>query len=79
MGYLAVLLLSLCLDIEARAEIKESLQSRGLTVVMSTVEEFLLYHRKIDQEFRPFATQEETGSFHVRLQDLMSRIQQIES
>ncbi|KAJ6171636.1 hypothetical protein N7470_000703 [Penicillium chermesinum] len=78
-GYLAVLLLSLCLNAEARAEIKKQLQSRGLETVMSTVEEFQQYYRKIEQESRPSSAQEETSAFHIRLQDLMSQIQQIEA
>lgn len=45
---------------------------------MSTVEEFLQYHRKIEQELQPLTAQSDTSGFHVRLQDLVGRIQHIE-
>ncbi|KAJ5179637.1 hypothetical protein N7492_002847 [Penicillium capsulatum] len=76
-GYLAVLLLALCLHPEARSQVKESLSSNGLAVVMSTVDEFLQYHRKIEQELHPFSAGENSG-FHGRLQDLVSQIQRNE-
>ncbi|KAJ6010524.1 hypothetical protein N7451_001936 [Penicillium sp. IBT 35674x] len=77
-GYLAVLLLALCLDSSARAEVKRSLHSRGLSVIMSTVEEFLQYHRKIEQELQPLPAQGDSSGFHIRLQDLVGRIRLIE-
>lgn len=78
MGYLAVLLLALCLNSSARAEVNKSLHSKGLSVIMSTVEEFLQYHRKIEQELQPLPTQGDSNGFHVRLQDLVGRIRRIE-
>ncbi|KAJ5539186.1 Wings apart-like protein [Penicillium frequentans] len=78
MGYLAVLLLALCLNSSARAEVKKSLHSRGLSVIMSTVEEFLQYHRKIEQELQPLPAQGDSSGFHIRLQDLVGRIRLIE-
>ncbi|KAJ5885658.1 hypothetical protein N7504_011494 [Penicillium tannophilum] len=78
MGYLAVLLLALCLNSSARAEVKKSLHCRGLSVIMSTVEEFLQYHRKIEQELQPLPTQGDSSGFHIRLQDLVGRIRRIE-
>ncbi|KAJ6096776.1 Wings apart-like protein [Penicillium sp. IBT 16267x] len=74
-GYLAVLLLALCLNSSARVEVKRSLHFRGLSVIMSTVEEFLQYHHKIEQELQPLPVQGDSSGFHVRLQDLVSRIQ----
>lgn len=75
-GYLAVLLLALCLNSEARSQVKKALPSGGLAVVMSTVNEFLQYHQKIEQELNPLPVGETSG-FHVRLQDLIGQIQQI--
>lgn len=78
MGYLAVLLLALCLNTAARLQVKESLRPKGLSTLMSIVNEFLHYHRKIEEEPIPSPAQGETSGFHVRLQDLVSQIQQLE-
>ena len=78
MGYLAVLLLALCLHSAARLQIQKSLHSKGLEMVMSTVDEFLQYHRKIEQESFPVQVQSERSGFHSRLHDLISQIQRIE-
>ncbi|KAJ5928011.1 hypothetical protein N7466_006967 [Penicillium verhagenii] len=74
-GYLAVLLLALCLNPSARIQVTNSLNSKGLLVVLSTVEEFLQYHRKIEQELQPLPVQGDSKGFHTRLQDLMIQIQ----
>ncbi|KAJ5645534.1 hypothetical protein N7507_011545 [Penicillium longicatenatum] len=74
-GYLAVLLLALCLNSSARADITNSLHSRDLSVIMSTVEEFMQYHRKIEQELQPVHVQGDPSGFHIRLLDLVGRIQ----
>ncbi|KAJ5126232.1 hypothetical protein N7526_008409 [Penicillium atrosanguineum] len=77
-GYLAVLLLALSLDMEARRQIKKPMQSNGLAIVMSTVDEFLQYHQKIEQELNPPQAQGKASSFIIRLQSLVSQVQQIE-
>ncbi|KAJ5787432.1 Wings apart-like protein [Penicillium paradoxum] len=75
-GYLAVLLLTLSLDIETRSRIKNSLAPKGLAVVISTVAEFLQYHQKIEQEISPVSPQGKPASgFLSRLQELITRIQ----
>ncbi|KAJ5812567.1 hypothetical protein N7474_008868 [Penicillium riverlandense] len=66
-GYLAVLLLTLCLNPEARSRIKE----KDLTRIKSTVDEFLQYHQKIE-------SREAASGFLVRLQALVGQIQQME-
>ncbi|KAJ5402989.1 uncharacterized protein N7487_008885 [Penicillium crustosum] len=74
-GYLAVLLLTLSLDPETRSKIKSSLAPNGLTPVISTVDEFLQYHQKIEQETSTFPTQGQPASgFLSRLQELITRI-----
>ncbi|KAJ5169116.1 uncharacterized protein N7482_004710 [Penicillium canariense] len=78
-GYLAILLLALCLHPGARVQVKESLHPNGLAVIMSTVNEFLQYHQKIEQEsYSVQANRRETSGFLVRLQDLISQIQHID-
>lgn len=51
----------------------------GLSVVRSTVDEFLQYHRKIEQELYQVRTNDGTSGFVVRLEGLVSQIQRIES
>lgn len=79
MGYLAVLLLALCLNSSARLEVKKSLQSKGLALILSIADEFLQYHRKIEHELQPLSVHGEAGGFPGRLQDLISQIQHSES
>ena len=75
MGYLAVLLLTLNLHPETRSKIKSSLAPNGLAVVISTVDEFLQYHQKIEQETSAFPTQgQPVSGFLLRLQELVNRI-----
>lgn len=78
-GYLAVLLLALCLNSSARLEVKRSLQSKGLAIIISIADEFLQYHRKIEHELHPLPVHGEASGFPVRLQDLISQIQHSES
>ncbi|KAF3391393.1 hypothetical protein F1880_007594 [Penicillium rolfsii] len=78
-GYLAVLLLALCLHTGARTRIKECLRPNGLASIMSTVNEFLQHHQKIEQEMNPAHAKKEASGFLVRLQDLMHEIQRIDN
>ncbi|EPS27384.1 hypothetical protein PDE_02327 [Penicillium oxalicum 114-2] len=78
-GYLAVLLLALCLDGEARSQIQESLKPQGLASIMSTVNEFLQHHRKIEQEIQSASVRKEASGFLVRLQDLVNEVQRIDN
>jgi hypothetical protein len=77
-GYLAVLLLALSLNTDARVQIKKLMHSNGLSIVMSTVDEFLQYHRKIEQELYPPQAQGKASGFVVRLQSLVSQVEHIE-
>jgi len=63
------------LDTETRSKIKKSLAPNGLATVISTVDEFLQYHQKIEQEIYPFAAQRQSASgFLARLQELIAQI-----
>lgn len=54
------------------------MRSNGLAIVMSTVDEFLQYHRKIEQELHPPQAQGKASGFVVRLQSLVSQVKHIE-
>lgn len=78
-GYLAVLLLTLSLDTEIRFKIKKSFAPHGLGTVTSTVDEFLQYHQKIEQEISPLPSQEQPASgFMTRLQELIAEVRLID-
>ncbi|KAJ6094661.1 hypothetical protein N7467_002174 [Penicillium canescens] len=78
-GYLAVLLLTLCLDNGARLQIKNSLVPNGLAAVTSTVDEFLQYHQKIEEEVYQFPKKGQPASeFLSRLQGLVAQVRQVE-
>lgn len=49
-GYLAVLLAYLSVDEEARAIVANQLNGKNLQQLVGVVEEFLQYHRQIDDE-----------------------------
>jgi hypothetical protein len=63
------------LDDAIRSKIKNSFVPNGLATVISTVDEFLQYHQKIEQEVYPFAAQGQSASgFMARLQELIAQI-----
>lgn len=74
-----MLLLALCLHSDVRLQVNQFMHPGGLSVIRSTVDEFLQYHRKIEQELYPFQTNDGNSGFIVRLEGLMSQIQRIES
>jgi hypothetical protein len=46
---------------------------------MSTVNEFLQHHQKIEQELKSAHVKKEASGFLVRLQDLVNEIQRVDS
>lgn len=60
-------------------QIKQSLRPKGLAVIMSTVNEFLQYHQKIEQEIYSAQGKKEASGFLARLQDLINEIQPIDN
>lgn len=73
-GYLSILLCTLCLDPEAYSVVKNSMKGTGLTKVLATVEEFLHYHRKVDEELQQSQSVKE---FTGRLQRILNQIRAI--
>ncbi|KAL8702568.1 MAG: hypothetical protein Q9201_004265 [Fulgogasparrea decipioides] len=49
-GYLSVLLSYLCIEEEARLKVMNRLKGKNLQPLLDAVEEFLQYHRQIDEE-----------------------------
>lgn len=86
-----MLLSTLALDDEIRARVRAALPGSGLERLLSTVEEFLLYHRKVEEEIRDSAvgngdgnredpeSEGPTAGFTGRLQGIVDRIRDAES
>jgi hypothetical protein len=70
-GYLSILLCTLCLNHQVRALVKTSVKGAGLNKLLATVEEFLHYHRKVDEEL---SQSKSLGEFTLRLQRILDQI-----
>ena len=49
-GYLAVLLANLCLNTTVQERVRVMLPRRSLDVLVRSVDEFTLYHQKVERE-----------------------------
>ncbi|KAF4234071.1 hypothetical protein CNMCM8980_003785 [Aspergillus fumigatiaffinis] len=79
-GYLSILLLTLCFSDEAICQVRRSLDNKGLTVVLSSAGEFLKYYRKIDSDLDPSESRKGQNSGLVaRLEHIIQQIQLRES
>ncbi|KAL2013445.1 hypothetical protein VTN00DRAFT_970 [Thermoascus crustaceus] len=77
-GYLSILLSMLCLDPDARSHIRNSLNGDGLSLVLTTVEEFIHYHQKVEEERDQSTAEDPIVEFTSRLQGIVNLIRQSE-
>ncbi|KKK26727.1 hypothetical protein ARAM_000309 [Aspergillus rambellii] len=78
-GYLSILLLTICLDVEARRCVKAALDGNGLTSILSTAEKFLQYHQKVERDSHAFESRDEGESrLTARLGHIIDQIRQSE-
>ncbi|KAH1546745.1 hypothetical protein KXX57_003203 [Aspergillus fumigatus] len=79
-GYLSILLLTLCFSDEAISQVRRSLDNKGLTVVLSTAGEFLKYYQKVDSglDLSESRKSQNTGLV-ARLEHIIQQIQLRES
>ncbi|GLA43858.1 hypothetical protein AnigIFM63309_001953 [Aspergillus niger] len=76
-GYLSIVLVTLCLNEEALNQIRESIRGEGLNLVLSTAEEFLKFHQKVEQDSQLFESSGERGGRSTtRLKDVLNQIRQ---
>lgn len=76
-GYLSIVLATLCLNEEALNQIRESIRGEGLLLVLSTAEEFLKFHQKVEQDSQLFESSGERGGRSTtRLKDVLNQIRQ---
>ncbi|KAK2749175.1 hypothetical protein FQN57_006790 [Myotisia sp. PD_48] len=73
-GYLSVLLCTVCLDSGARAYIRNALETRTFNRLLGTVEEFLHYHRKVEELQDVRWEEDAMAGFTSRLQGIVDRI-----
>ncbi|RAK84515.1 Rheb small monomeric GTPase RhbA [Aspergillus costaricaensis CBS 115574] len=74
-GYLSIVLATLCLNEEALNQIRESIRGEGLLLVLSTAEEFLKFHQKVEQDSQLFESSGERGeSYYPTIENTFSRI-----
>lgn len=74
-GYLSILLVTLSLDGEACSVIRNSLDGKGLALILSTVKEFLQYHHKVEQDLQSEKKANPATGFTARLQNIVSEIE----
>ncbi|EER27525.1 hypothetical protein CPC735_028610 [Coccidioides posadasii C735 delta SOWgp] len=78
-GYLSVLLSTLCLDDEVRTQVRRKMRGNNLSRLLAIVEEFLHYHRKVEEELKdPVLEEDAMAGFTSRLQSIVERIHEAE-
>ncbi|KAE8159068.1 wings apart-like protein regulation of heterochromatin-domain-containing protein [Aspergillus tamarii] len=78
-GYLSILLVTLCLNHTALAQVKVSLDGKGLAAALSTAEEFLRYYRKVEKDSQLFETRHGDGAeLTPRLERIIHQIREEE-
>ncbi|TQB69159.1 hypothetical protein MPDQ_002207 [Monascus purpureus] len=78
-GYLSILLTILCLETDVRYNVRRALNGKGLPTILSTVDEFLVYHQKVDQDSPSLERRGETmATFMIRLRDIIAKVRHSE-
>ncbi|KNG82287.1 hypothetical protein ANOM_006742 [Aspergillus nomiae NRRL 13137] len=78
-GYLSILLVTLCLNPMALAQVKISLDGKGLAAALSTAQEFLRYYQKVEKDSRLLETRHGHGAeLTPRLERILSQIREEE-
>lgn len=75
-GYLSILLVTLCLNLEALSQVKELLGGEGLDILLSTADEFQQYHEKVEEDLQ--AGGSAYSSFTAQLQSIICQVRQSE-
>ncbi|KAB8214372.1 wings apart-like protein regulation of heterochromatin-domain-containing protein [Aspergillus novoparasiticus] len=78
-GYLSILLVTLCLNHMALAQVKVSLDGKGLAAALSTAQEFLRYYQKVEKDSRLFEARHGDGAeLTPRLERIICQIREEE-
>lgn len=74
-GYLSVLLSYLCVNQEVRLRVSSRLQGRTLKQLLDAVDEFLHYHRQIDEDiYQDDGEMDVRAGFIDRLQRMVNEL-----
>lgn len=74
-GYLSVLLSNLCMDGVIRKHVRSQLAGGTLNPLLNAVEEFVHYHRQVDEEIHEVGGTEDSRAGLVgRLQSVVDRL-----
>ncbi|KAI5285653.1 hypothetical protein KEM54_000395 [Ascosphaera aggregata] len=75
LGYLSVFLCTLCLDQSMRRHLNIAFQGKGVEHLLATVEEFLKYYRKVEEDISDGnGLQGPMATFITRLQGIVNRV-----
>lgn len=78
-GYLSVLLSNLCINGVIREQVRSRLQGGTLKQLLDAVEEFLHYHRQVDDQFCDVGEEIDVKvGFVGRLQSVVDRLKQVD-
>ena len=75
-GYLSVLLSYLCINKDARIFVESNLKGQTLQQLLDAVEEFLHYHRQIEDEILQNEEVDSRANFISRLQGVVILLKQ---
>lgn len=76
-GYLSVLLAYISVGEDARKTVINQLEGGNLQLLLEAVEEFLQYHRQIDEELDPTGEMDLKTSFIGRLESVLARLRDV--
>lgn len=75
-GYLSVLLTTLCLNTDAYSQVSHSLSDEGFRQVLSIAEEFQQYHQRVEQDLHE-SGRGTKSSFTAELQDIIREVRHL--
>ncbi|EAU30618.1 predicted protein [Aspergillus terreus NIH2624] len=77
LGYLAILLVTICLNSDAFRLAKDVVGKKGISLMLSTSQEFLQYYQRVEQDSYPLEGRDEKESqFTGRLEHIISEVRQ---
>ncbi|KAI5295160.1 hypothetical protein KEM52_002197, partial [Ascosphaera acerosa] len=80
LGYLSLFLCTLCLDDAVRRHLNHAFQGKGLDHLLRTVEEFLQYYRKVEDDLGSGNDmQDSMSTFLARLQTIVDRVRGLDT
>ncbi|KAL5365450.1 wings apart-like protein regulation of heterochromatin-domain-containing protein [Aspergillus floccosus] len=77
LGYLAILLVTICLNSNAFGLAKDVVGKKGISLMLSTSQEFLQYYQRVEQDSYPLEGRDvKESQFTARLEHIISEVRQ---